>query len=92
MAKFLQYHPHISGVDVLEAFKERKASEVRKVLYRLMESHVALYENNVPGLENVAGLDRLPVTGATVYAIPMKIRGGSGAPCRIFAMLPGRGK
>jgi transcription initiation factor TFIIE subunit alpha len=46
MAKFLQEHPHISGVDVLETFKERKASEVRKVLYRLMEAHVAQYEKD----------------------------------------------
>src|SRR5438874_886611 len=41
MAKYLLEHPHISGVDILETFKERKASEVRKVLYRLMEAHVA---------------------------------------------------
>jgi kynurenine formamidase len=30
----------------------------------------------------------LPVTGATIFAIPMKIEGGSGAPLRIFALLP----
>jgi kynurenine formamidase len=46
---------------------------------------VILYEKNIPGLENVARLDRLPPTGATLYAIPMKIKGGSGAPCRVFA-------
>ena len=43
MAQFLQDHPHISGVDILEQFKERKASAVRKVLYRLMEAHAAEY-------------------------------------------------
>ena len=43
---------------------------------------------DVPGLENVAALDRLPPRGATVYALPMKIRGGSGGPARIFAVLP----
>ncbi len=48
-------------------------------------THVILYKRNIPGLENVANLQKLPATGATVYAIPMKIRGGSGAPCRIFA-------
>ena len=46
MAKYLQEHPHISGVDILETFKDRKASEVRKVLYRLMEAHVAQYEKD----------------------------------------------
>jgi kynurenine formamidase len=43
---------------------------------------------NVPIFENVASLDRLPVKGTTVFAIPMKIKGGSGAPLRIFAFLP----
>lgn len=52
---------------------------------RDFRTHRILYEHNLYGLENVANLDKLPVKGATVYAIPMKIRGGSGGPCRIFA-------
>lgn len=40
------------------------------------------------GLENVASLDRLPPVGATVLALPMKIKGGTGAPVRIVAFLP----
>ncbi len=43
---------------------------------------------NVPGLENVAGLDELPETGAWVIALPTKIAGGSGGPVRIVALLP----
>ena len=43
---------------------------------------------NVPGLENVANLDRVPERGATVIALPMKIGGGSGAPLRAVAILP----
>jgi kynurenine formamidase len=43
---------------------------------------------NIPIFENVAALDRLPAKGATIYALPMKIKGGSGAPLRIFAVLP----
>ena len=43
---------------------------------------------NVPGLENVAHLDRLPATGAWVIALPMKIAGGSGGPVRIAALVP----
>ena len=39
-------------------------------------------------LENIANLDRLPVTGATLYVIPMPIKGGTGAPARVFAVLP----
>jgi kynurenine formamidase len=42
----------------------------------------------VPGLENIANLDRLPERGAWVVALPMKIAGGSGGPLRIVALVP----
>ncbi len=54
----------------------------------LYESHRALYERNIPAFENLASLDRLPATGAHVVALPMKIKGGSGAPLRVVAFLP----
>jgi kynurenine formamidase len=44
---------------------------------------------NVPGLENVANLDRLPPVGAWIFALPMKIAGGSGGPVRIVALIGG---
>ena len=44
---------------------------------------------NVPGLENLTALDKLPPTGATLIALPMKIEGGSGGPVRVIAILPG---
>ncbi len=51
-------------------------------------SHVILYRQNIPGFENIANLDQLPPTGATVFALPMKIEGGSGGPLRIVAWVP----
>jgi kynurenine formamidase len=54
----------------------------------LFESHRTLYERDVPAFENLTALDRLPVTGAFVIALPMKIGGGSGAPLRAVAILP----
>ena len=51
------------------------------------ETHVALFRRGVPAFENVANLDKLPVKGFTVVALPMKIRGGSGGPLRIVAIL-----
>lgn len=45
-------------------------------------------EYNVPGLENLKGLDRLPPKGATIIALPMKIEGGSGGPVRVVALVP----
>lgn len=53
----------------------------------LFESHRVLFEKNVPAFENVANLDQLPVKGFTVIALPMKIKGGSGGPLRIVALL-----
>jgi kynurenine formamidase len=50
--------------------------------------HRALYAAGIYGLENIAGLDQLPATGATLIALPMKIGGGTGAPVRIIAILP----
>lgn len=51
------------------------------------EAHVALFRRGVPAFENVANLERLPAKGFTVIALPMKIRGGSGGPLRIVAVL-----
>lgn len=43
---------------------------------------------NKLAIENIANLDKLPAKGATLYALPMLIRDGTGAPARIFGMLP----
>jgi len=43
---------------------------------------------NKPAFENLANLDRLPASGATLIALPMKILGGSGGPLRAIALLP----
>lgn len=52
------------------------------------ESHRILFEHDVPALENLANLDRLPATGFEVVALPMKIRAGTGAPLRAIAIVP----
>jgi kynurenine formamidase len=54
----------------------------------LFGSHRILYERNIPAFENLAALDQLPARGAVVYALPPKIKGGSGAPLRAIAVLP----
>jgi kynurenine formamidase len=53
----------------------------------LFESHRTLFEKNIPAFENVANLDKLPLKGFSVIALPMKIGGGSGGPLRIIAMV-----
>lgn len=56
----------------------------------LFESHRILFEKNIPAFENVANLDKLPLKGFSVVALPMKIKGGSGGPLRMVAIVPAR--
>ena len=52
------------------------------------ETHRMLYARDVPAFENLTELQRLPVRGATIIALPMKIGGGSGGPLRAVAIVP----
>jgi kynurenine formamidase len=51
-------------------------------------THQVLFAANIPAFENVANLDQLPEIGSYVVALSMKIRGGSGGPLRIVAVVP----
>ena len=53
----------------------------------LFESHRTLFAHDIPAFENVANLDKLPAKGFQVIALPMKIKGGSGGPLRIVAIV-----
>ena len=39
------------------------------------------------GIEGVANLDKVPVSGATIVVGAPKVRGGTGGPARVFAMV-----
>lgn len=54
---------------------------------KYFKSHVFLCGNNIPILENVANMDLLPPKGFEVIALPMKIKGGSGGPARVIALI-----
>ena len=51
------------------------------------KSHVILLTENIPAFENLTNLDLLPAEGFDIVALPMKIKGGTGAPLRIIAIL-----
>ncbi|WP_157514469.1 cyclase family protein [Mangrovimonas sp. TPBH4] len=51
------------------------------------KSHVILLSKNIPAFENLTNLNLLPSQGFEIIALPMKIKGGSGAPLRIVALL-----
>ena len=51
------------------------------------ESHVILLTRNIPAFENVANMDQLPSKDFQIVALPIKIKGGSGGPLRIIALM-----
>ena len=53
------------------------------------QSHVVLLSKNIPAFENLTNLDQLPDIDFEVIALPMKIKGGSGGPLRIVALVQG---
>jgi kynurenine formamidase len=80
-AKWLVENRKISAVGIDTASIDNGQSQT-------FDAHVALMSQNIPVFENVANLEQVPAKGARVFALPMKIKGGSGAPLRIVAFLP----
>jgi hypothetical protein len=44
-----------------------------------------LLSSNRVGIENLANVAYLPNRGATIFAMPLPLSGGSGAPARVVA-------
>jgi len=82
-ARWLTQHRKISAIGLDTASIDYGQST-------LFESHRILFASNIPALENVANLDKLPVRGFSVIALPMKIKAGSGGPLRIIAVVSAR--
>jgi kynurenine formamidase len=57
---------------------------------KVFEVHRLTLPANLYHLENLANLDQLPERGAFIIAAPIKLEGGSGGPCRVFALMPPR--
>lgn len=55
---------------------------------RDFRAHRILLAANIYGLENVANVEEIPIVGAFIHAMPMKIGRASGAPTRIVARYP----
>ena len=77
-AEWLGSSRNISGVGIDVASLDNGPS-------KRFEAHVNFFKRNIWGAEIVANMEKLPPTGARVSVLPMKIKGGSGAPSRIYA-------
>jgi kynurenine formamidase len=52
-------------------------------------AHFTLHGKGRFGLQCLTQLDLLPPTGTVLVTAPLKIRGGSGSPLRVLALVPG---
>ncbi len=72
-------HPKAIGIDTMSVdYGPSQSYEVHNFTLR-----AGLYH-----LECLANLECLPATGALLIALPMKLRGGSGGPTRVVALVP----
>jgi kynurenine formamidase len=80
-AQYLLDHAHPKAIGIDTGSVDYGPSEKFEVHHLTM--HAGLYH-----LENLANLDQLPAAGAVLIALPMKLRGGSGGPTRVVALVP----
>ncbi len=80
VAEWLVQHRNISSIGIDTPSIDYGQSEY-------FRSHVILLKKSIPAFENLTNLDKLPLNGFEIIALPMKIKGGSGAPLRIVAVI-----
>ena len=81
-ARYLLDHAHPVAIGIDTPSVDYGASKDFKVHHFTMAA--GIYH-----LEDLASLEMLPATGACIIALPMKLRGGSGSPTRVLALVPG---
>ncbi len=54
-----------------------------------LPAHSILHGNGRFGLQCLTNLDQLPAFGSVIVAMPLKIKGGSGSPLRVMALVGG---
>jgi kynurenine formamidase len=79
--QFLLAHRNIKGIAIDTPSIDYGKSKDFKV-------HQILFAADKLACENIANLDKLPGSGATLYVIPMMIKKGTGSPARVFAVIP----
>jgi len=79
-AKWLVEHRNIHAVGIDTPSIDYGQSQT-------FESHIILLSHNIPVFENLTNLDKLPSKDLQIIALPMKIKGGRGAPLRVVAII-----
>ena len=79
-ATFLANDRHVAAIGIDTGSIDYGMSE-------RFEAHRVSLAMNVYHIENATGLTRLPATGFTVVVAPIKIKGGTGGPARVLALV-----
>lgn len=87
-------HPHL-GVDTAEALCEADIAlvgidslNVDATTDGTRPIHTAFLQAGIPILEHLTNLAALPDSGASLFAVPPKVRGMGSFPVRAFALVP----
>ena len=87
-------HPFLTK-DAAEVLAERGAALVGIDSYNIDDTndtsrpaHSVLLANNIPIVEHMCHLDKLPVDGFTFFAVPVKVKDFGTFPVRAFALVP----
>ncbi len=80
-AEFLVNERHVDGIGI-DTPSIDAGSSTNFIAHQIVNGA------DVYALENVANLEKLPEQGALLLALPIKIKGGTGGPVRIIAILP----
>jgi kynurenine formamidase len=79
-ARFLLENPHPAAIGIDSPSVDYGPS-------RGFEVHHLTHAAGLYHLENLTNLNKLPPRGALVIALPLKLRGGSGSPARVLALV-----
>jgi len=92
-AQYGEGHPHL-GVDASDELISRGVALVGIDSLNIDGTadgarpiHTAFLEAGVPILEHLTNLEQLPATGATLFAVPPKVRGMGSFPVRAFCVV-----
>jgi kynurenine formamidase len=90
MLHFPGFHPDAADMLMKERQVVGMAVDTLSLDYgasKDFKTHYAWLPSGRWGLENVAGLDRVPPLGATLVVGAPKIKGATGGPTRVLALL-----
>lgn len=86
-AKWLGQHPNLSGFGVEQVGIDAGLAAGFEPLFPV---HYYLLGADKYGVTSLRGLEKLPVTGATLIVAPLPIVGGTGSPARVLALVERR--